>query len=256
MKNILKLSMLLLIVCSCASKKDIVYLQDIIVSDKNKTINVDYKMPVFKIDDRLIINISSTNAEAARPFNLFIIPQNSGGVSASGQVQQQSYLIDVNGEIDFPELGKISVLGKNRIELEDELEEYLKPFLPDVKANVRMVGFRVSVLGEVNRPGEFSFNRDKVSILQALGLAGDLTIYGTRHDIKLIRNEEHQIKYYNIDLTKSDFISSPQYFLQQNDVIYVAPNKARVNASVSSPTASYMISATGLLITIISILTR
>ena len=118
------------------------------------------------------------------------------------------------------------------------------------------MNFRITVLGEVSRPGEFTINRDKISVLQAIGLAGDLTIHAQRNNIKVIREVDGQVKYFNIDLRSTDVLNSDAFHLQQNDVVYVSPNKPRVNASASSPTASYIISATGLLVTIISILTR
>ena len=262
MKGIKKivLSLLTLGVISCASRKDIIYLQD--VNDKTEQSNVlemdsvHFNPLTIKPDDRLTINISSINPEAARPFNLYISAFNTGGVTASGQQQQQSYLVDKDGCISFPQLGDLKVAGFTRVELEKHLEKKIKPFLPDVKANVQLVNFRISILGEVKTPGEFIVNRDKISVLQALGLAGDLTIHGKREDIKLIREENGKLTYYNIDLRSKDMVSAPSFYLQQNDVLYVAPNKPQVNASASSPTASYIISATGLLITIISILTR
>ena len=262
MKGIKKivLSLLTLGVISCASRKDIIYLQD--VNDKTEQSNVlemdsvHFNPLTIKPDDRLTINISSINPEAARPFNLYISAFNTGGVTASGQQQQQSYLVDKDGCISFPQLGDLKVAGFTRVQLEKHLEKKIKPFLPDVKANVQLVNFRISILGEVKSPGEYIVNRDKISVLQALGLAGDLTIHGKREDIKLIREENGKLTYYNIDLRSKDMVSAPSFYLQQNDVLYVAPNKPQVNASASSPTASYIISATGLLITIISILTR
>lgn len=257
MKKILFYLTLVIITASCASRKDVIYLQGI-NSKEEQTLfkNLKFSAPTFKADDRITINISSVNPEAARPFNLYITSFNTSGIRATGTQQQQSYLVDKNGDISFPQLGKLSVKGKSRIELEEFLEMKLKPFLPDVKANVQLVNFRVSVLGEVAKPGEYIINREKTTILQAIGLAGDLKIHGKRDDIKIIREVDGDVKYYNIDLRSKDFINSPAYYLQQNDVVYVSPNKPQVNASASSPTASYIISATGLLITILSILTR
>ncbi|ANW94980.1 hypothetical protein AXE80_01140 [Wenyingzhuangia fucanilytica] len=262
MKIVKKLSLfvVILFMASCASRKDIIYLQDLNLNEGHSSVeiadSVFFKMPTFKPDDRLTINISSINPEAARPFNLYITSFNMGGITSAGQQQQQSYLVDKDGYISFPQLGELKVLGMNRIELQKVLEKKLKMFLPDVIANVQLVNFRISMLGEVTKPGEYIINRDKVSILQAIGMAGDLTIHGKRDNIKLIREVNGLVKYYDLDLRSKDVVNSPAYFLQQNDVVYVAPNKPQVNASASSPTASYIISATGLLITIISILTR
>ena len=260
--NVWFLSLLLtaLLIGSCASRKDIIYLQDLQEVNNNKTAlqldSVQFNPPTFKPDDRLTINISSINPEAARPFNVPLVGFNTGGIAATGQQQQQSYLVDKDGYISFPQLGDLKVEGFTRVQLEKHLEKKLKPFLPDVKANVQLVNFRISILGEVKIPGEYSINRDKISVLQAIAMAGDLTIHGKREDIKLIRENKGKLTYYNIDLRSKDIVSAPSFYLQQNDVIYVAPNKPQVNASASSPTASYIIAATGLLITIISILTR
>ncbi|NIJ44324.1 polysaccharide export outer membrane protein [Wenyingzhuangia heitensis] len=260
MKKIKKLgvSILMLLIVSCASRRDVIYLQDLKEGNNQDTevFKNSFSAPKFKTDDRLTINVSSINPEAARPFNLSVASFNTGGVQATSQQQQQSYLVDQKGDINFPQLGKINVLGQTRISLEVFLEKKIKPFLPDVKVNVQLVNFRVSILGEVKTPGEYIINRDKISILQVIALAGDLTIHGKRDDIKLIREEQGGIKHYNIDLRSKDVINSPAYFLQQNDIVYISPNKPQVNASASSPTASYIISATGLLITIISLLTR
>ncbi|MDB4297224.1 polysaccharide biosynthesis/export family protein [Flavobacteriaceae bacterium] len=250
--------LLLLLIVSCASRKDILYLQetDSIDVGQNNTGSPLYNLPKFKPDDRLTINVSSINSEAARPFNLYLASFSNGGLSSGVQPQQQSYLIDNKGNIEFPQLGKISVIGKNRIELQDYLTNELKIFLPDAKVNVELVNFSISILGELISPGQYIVNRDKISILQAISLAGDLTIHAKRNNIKVVREVNQKYKYYNLDLTSKDIVNSPAFYLQQNDVVYVSPNKARINASASSPTASYIISATGLLITIISILTR
>ena len=250
----------LLVLGACASRKDIIYLQDLKdVDNSSISVQVDsvyFTPPAFKPDDRITINVSSINPEAARPFNLYIAAFNTGGLTSVGQQQQQSYLVDKEGFISFPQLGELKVLGLTRVQLQKDLEKRLKPFLPDVKVNVQLVNFRISILGEVSRPGEYIIDRDKISILQAIGLAGDLTIHGKRNDIKLIRENNGKLTYYNIDLRSKDIVNAPSFYLQQNDVLYIEPNKPQVNASASSPTASYIISATGLLITIISILTR
>lgn len=244
-----------LLLSSCASRKDILYLQDL---DKDKGIaeSIKFTAPTFKTDDRITINISSVNPEAARPFNLYITSFNTSGTSAGGGAQQQSYLVDANGEIGFPQLGKLKVIGKTRIELESFLEEKLRPFLPDVKANVQLVNFRISILGEIKKPGQYSIDREKFSVLQAISIAGDLNIHGKREQIKLLREIDGEIHYFNLNLTDSKIINSPYFYLQQNDILYIPPNKPKINASTSSPTASYIISATSLLITVISLLTR
>lgn len=251
---------LILSIMSCASRKDVVYLYDLEdIEDASVATKIDsirFSSPVYKIDDRLTINVSSSNSEAAAPYNLPTSSFNTGGLSSTGQQQQQSFLVDEKGYINFPRLGKINVVGKNRVELEAYLIKRIQPFLSDVKVNIQLVNFRISVLGEVTRPGSFTLNREKMTIFQALSLAEGVSIHGKRNNIKLIREDNGIISYYNLDISTKSVVNSPAYYVQQNDVIYVAPNKARVNASTSSPTNSYIISATGLLITIISLLTR
>lgn len=252
--KLITLAILSLIIFSCASNKDIIYLQDL--DSETKLDTISFKSIKFKIDDRLTINISSNNPDAAKPFNLYLTSFNTGGLNASGQQQQQSYIVDEKGNINFPHIGAIKVAGLTRTVLEKQLEDLIRPYLPDVKAIVQLVNFRISILGEVNKPGDYNINRDKVSVLQAIGMAGDLTIHGKRKGIKLIREVEGGVTVYEIDLKSKELINSPFYYLEQNDVLYISPNKPRVNASISSPTNSYIISATGLLITIVSLLTR
>lgn len=260
-KDIFIYLFLSLIFASCASRKDIIYLQDMFNNQKVgssviDSLRVDFTPPKFKVDDRVTINISSLNINAARPYNLYVSSFNMGGVTSAGQQQQQSYLVDSKGEVSFPELGKIKIVGLTAVELEHYLEGELKNELPDVKANVQLVNFRVSILGEVQKPGEYKIDRNKISLFQAIGLAGDLTIYGKRDNVLLMRESEGELKYYNIDLRNKEMLESPMYYLKQNDVIYISPNKPRINASASSQTASYIISATGLLVTLISLFTR
>lgn len=260
MKNMKKISfwLLVLVLVSCASRKDIIYLQDLEGgSQQGQLIQEDiFKHLTLKPDDRITINISSYNLEAAMPYNLPVVSFNTGGQAATAQQQMQSYLVNKDGNINFPQLGEVNVLGKTRNELEVYLEKKIKPFLPDAKANVQLVNFRVSILGEVSRPASYTVNRERISVLQAIAMAGDLTIHGKRDEIIVMREKDGGIKSYTLDIRSSDLMKSPAFYLQQNDILYVKPNKPRVNAAISSPTNSYIISATGLLITIISLLTR
>lgn len=259
--NIIKLllSVVVLLMVSCASRKDILYIQDVNSITKNQLITEDtitFTAPKIQQDDRLLINISSIDPKATKPFNGYINSYSVEDDRASQPLLLQSYLVDQNGEILLPQLGKVKVGGMSRVEIEQYLTSKIKALIPDVKVNVQLINFKVTVLGEVVRPGEFSVKGEKINVLQALGMAGDLTIYGSRKNIKIIRNEGDQIKYYTVDLTSKSFIKSPVYFLKQNDIVYIEPNQPRMNNSQTSATTSYIISATGLFITILSILTR
>ena len=243
-----------MIITSCASRKRVVYFQD--VKKEQKIIVKNYKEPTLKVDDRITINVSSIDPETAAPFNLPVVAFNTSGISVGGQPQMQSYLINKYGKINFPQLGEIEVVGLTRTELEKKIQNKIIKYIPDVKVIVQLVNFRITILGEVQKPGEYIISRDKVNILQAIGLAGDLTIHGKRETVKLIRESKGIIKTHILDLTSTDVLDSKNYNLQQNDIIYVAPNKPRINAAAASPTASYLISATGLLITIITFILR
>lgn len=258
--NIFKLllSVVALWMVSCASRKDLLYMQNLDSLSKNKIVaedTISFNAPKIQIDDKLLINITSIDAKTVKPFNGYVNSYTEDDRTSVSPLLQL-YLVDQNGQINLPQIGKITVTTMSRIELETSLIEKIKPLVPDVKVNVQLINFRVTLLGEVTKPGEYAIKGDKVTLLQAIGMAGDLTIYGKRTNIKVVRHEGNKVQYYNVDITSSDFIKSPVYYLRQNDVVYVEPNQPRMNNSQASTTTSYIISATGLLITILSILTR
>lgn len=231
-----------IILASCASKKDVVYFQNAgtfeTIVDKNTF------TPKFKVDDLVSIHISTLDPEASAPFNLFR-GATEGGITA----QQVDYLIDDNGEIDFPVIGKIKIAGlspeETRVLLRDRLSEYLK----DPIINIRLQNFTITVLGEVKIPGTYTVNGEKITILEALGLAGDLTIKGQRENIMVIRDFDGTKVYTRIDLTNKEALSSPVYYLTQNDVVYVEPNQSAITSSSLDNRATIAISIASILIT-------
>ena len=231
-----------LLLGSCASKADVVYFQnasnyETIVSDNSYTNK-------FKVDDVLSINVSTLNPEASMPFNLFKGAQ-EGGI----RPEQIDYIIDKKGEIDFPVLGKVKIVGLSPEETKALLAEKLVGYLINPIINIRLNNFTVTVLGEVNRPGTYPVNGEQITVLEALGLANDLTIKGMRDNVLVIRDFNGAKVYTRIDLTKKESLNSPVYYLTQNDVIYVEPNQSAIRGSVLDNRASILVSVASVLIT-------
>jgi polysaccharide export outer membrane protein len=209
--------------------------------------------------DQLTITVSATNDEAAAPFNMTVpTPYTVNQRSTYSQAMLQSYLVDNEGYISFPIIGSIRVGGLTKAEAENMILKKIKPYMAEAEnpiVTVRMSGYQISVIGEVARPGTFTVSREKISILEALAQAGDLTIYGQRKNVQLIREDASgQKSIHTFDLTDADIINSPYFYLQQNDVVYVTPNKVKAqNSSVGSMTTLWF-SATSILISLTSLL--
>jgi polysaccharide export outer membrane protein len=236
---------------SCASKKDIVYLQDV---DTIKASNSFSYEPVLKNDDLLSIIVSADDPEVTYMFN---IPQIQGNYKVDeSQSSIRTYLIDSYGQIEFPVLGKISLAGLTRSEAIKELTQKVKPYITNPTINLRILNYKVSVIGEVIKPGSYNFSSERVTLLEALAIAGDLTIYGKRNNILIIREKNNEKTYNRVDITKSSFVNSEFYYLTQNDVIVVEPNKTRINSSSFGPNVLGIISAASIIISILILLQR
>ena len=238
---------------SCANKKDLVYLQPDSVQ-----LNTLYELnaPKLQPGDILAISVTADDVRATQPFNQVSPYQGSSGTIQSSNPFIPTYAIDSNGEIDFPKVGKIKLAGMTRTEAMDALRKEVSRFIvaPGISMVVR--NFKVTVLGEVGRQGTFTIENDRLTVLEALGLAGDMTIYGERRNVLVIREQNGEKKEYRLDLTSRKTMNSPVYYLAQNDVIYVEPNSARLQSSKYSPTTSVFVSVIGLIITVISVVTR
>lgn len=239
------------LVTSCATPKDLVYFQDEPLSAGY--IDSSPEQLIYKPDDILTINVSAADPIAAQPFNLALISASEDLVNVSGGSRQQTYLIDYNGNIEFPVLGTLHIAGMTRIELTEMLKEKISEYAKDPIINIRLVNFTVTVIGEVGRPGTYTIQDERISLPEALGMANDLTIYGKRQNVLLIREVDGKKKFAKIDLTSVNAISSPLYYLQQNDVIVVEPNKAKIRSSSYNQNNSVLISAIGTLTTIIAV---
>lgn len=252
--RVLLLVFLGLILFSCASKKDLIYFQNINTIQTNQS--AETYEPKLQQDDMLMIIISSAEPEAAIPYNLPAVAVLQNGANAAGQLQFQTYLIDNNGNIEFPVLGTIKLAGLTRTQAVDKIKTMLGKYIKDPIVNFRITNYKVSIIGEVNRPGVINLQTERVTLPEALAQAGDLTIFGNRKNILVIR-ESTGVKTYNfVDITKVGFVDSPFYYLDQNDVVYVEPNQTRINSSVIGPDIAVIFSALSVLLTVAALLIR
>ena len=250
--------LMMVLLASCVSKKDIVYLQD--DSIENGKVFNDYELH-FKPDDLLQIVVSSDDILAAQAFNLPAIAYQSlsqnGRVNVIGQPQLQAYLVDKDGFIEFPVLGIIPVGGKTRMEVIEVLKSKLDPtYLKNPIINIYITNFKVTVQGDVQRPGTFTVPNERLSIFDALGLAGDLNLSGNRENVLVIREENGTKNEYRVNLKSKKTLSSPAYYLQQNDVVYVEPNYAKVQDAAYTRSTGLFISLTSVLISLLTVITR
>lgn len=242
---------------SCSSGKDVPYFQNIdeISLAGSKGLYDAKIMP----KDMLTITVSTTDPAAAAPFNLSV----GNTVGASGQLSNgggnlQGYLVDNDGNINFPVIGHMHVQGMTKSQCQDMIREKLLPFMAATEnpiVTVRMSSYRVTVTGEVNRPGVIPVSTEKMSIVEALAQAGDLTVYGKRDNIMLIREDETgQKKMVRLNMNDANLINSPYYYLQQNDIIYVQPNSVKAKNAGIGPSTTLWFSFIGIVTSISSLL--
>jgi len=247
-----------LILTGCGSSKNVAYFQN------SDTVNLEASRMLYDArimpKDMLSITVSTTDPEAAVPFNLTVATVQSMSLrsNSTSQATLQTYLVDNEGNIDFPLVGRMHLGGLTKSEAEQLVLDKIKPFMSETEnpiVTVRMINYKISVIGEVARPGMFTVANEKISILEALAQAGDLTIYGVRDRVKLIREDSTGKKEIHVlNLNDANIINSPYYYLQQNDIVYVEPNKVKSqNSSVGSMTTLWF-SATSILISLTSLL--
>ena len=242
---------------SCGSTKKIAYLQnsDSINFDQSRFLYDARIMP----KDQITISVNTTTPEVSIPFNLLLQNSYTQGRSInSSSSTLMPYLVDNEGYINFPIIGKLKVGGLTKSEAEQLVTEKIRPYMAETEnpvVTVTMASYSVSVLGEVNRPGTFQVSREKISILEALAQAGDLTIYGVRDRVKLIREDATGKKSVEtLNLNDANIINSPYYYLQQNDVVYVEPNNIKAQNSKVGQTTTLWFSATSILVSLTSLL--
>lgn len=203
--------------------------------------------------DILTISVSCSEPEAALPFNL-VVPTAQTEINSTSLVSQptlQNYLVNNGGEIIFPVLGMLKVGGKTTQETSAMIVGMLERYLKEKPiVTVRLVNYRISVIGEVSRPGVYPVNNEQVNIFEAVAMAGDLTIYGKRNNVRIIRNENGKQKLITLNLNDEHIIYSPDFYLRQNDVVYVEPNKAKKQSADIGSSTNLLVSITSILISL------
>ena len=245
-----------LLLTGCGSVQNVAYLQN---SD-----SINFENSRFLYDarimpkDQITISVNTTTPEASLPFNLLLQNAYTQGRSMAGAGSLMPYLVNNDGYINFPIVGPLKVGGLTKSEAEQLVTEKIRPYLAESEkpvVTVTMASYSVSVLGEVARPGSFQVSREKITIFEALAQAGDLTIYGVRDRVKLIREDATGKKsIVTLNLNDANIINSPYYYLQQNDVVYVEPNKVKAQNSKVGQTTTLWFSATSILISLTSLL--
>lgn len=218
---------------SCKTYKKINYIQDVKV-DSTELITQNLGIRI-QPKDMLSIVVSSKTPELATAFNLPVVTYQAGSetVSGAGSTRLIGYVVDNDGYIDFPILGKIFVAGLTRWELQEKIKDMIidKGLMKELVVSVEFMNFKISVMGEVNSPGAYTINGDKVTLLEALSMARDLTIFGKRDGVFVIREQNGTRTTYQVDLRSVSLFNSPAFYLRQNDIVYVEPNKVRAGQS-------------------------
>jgi len=248
----------LLALGSCSSSHKVVYLQDVGTDIRKE--GIPPVQVTAQPEDKISIVVNSKNPELAEMFNLPIMTHRIGQPMNSSQnynQQMSSYTVDSNGNIDFPILGEVHVAGLRREKIASYIKNELvrKNLVNDAVVIVEFLNMGVSVAGEVNRPGRFNINRDHLTLLDALSMAGDLTIYGKRENVLVVRRENGGETFYRVNLCDSKSLhASPAYYLRQNDMVYVEPNEVRTRQSTLNGnnvrTATFWMSLASLLTTL------
>lgn len=255
-KKLITLCTLTLALASCSSYEKAIYLQnDQVINQSNVGQLYDFRiMP----KDELTITVTTTNPEASAPFYRKIGQTKESASSANvgmDGAKLLAYLVDNKGNIDFPVLGMVKVMGLTNRECEALLREKLQPYLKEVpNVTVRTTNYKFSVLGEVNRPGTYTTNDEKVTVFEALAQAGDMTLFSVRDDVHLLREDSLGVRrIYHLNLNEANIAQSPYFYLQQNDVIYVKPTKAKVHTNTFNSNASMWITILSVVTSITSL---
>ncbi len=256
MKNIHLIAFFLIIifVASCSSQKEIAYFNGVNSLSADSINKKFYKIHEASIcpGDMLSITITGLDPLAVAPFNLPLVSYATPG---SDQLYSaptlQSYLVDISGNINFPVIGTLKLAGLTKSQAIKFINDQLSPYLKNAIVTIQFMNYKVTVLGEVLRPGQYSISNERITILDALGLAGDMTIYGKRQNVLLTRENNGKLEFVRLNLNSDDIFKSPYFYLQQNDVIYIEPNKVK---SIGSQNISLYLSAVSTLVTTVAVI--
>lgn len=248
---------LLLSMGACSVPKDVVYFQgiDTLTVQRIDEMNQSYVSRISP-DDLLTITVTAWDPTVVTPFNPPAYAFGTQGETTtvtSGQLA--TYLVDPEGAINFPVLGKIQVGGLTKQQLSEKMQEMIARYVKDALVNIQIVNYKVTVMGEITRPGTIAVKNDRISILDALGQVGDLTINANRKNILVIRDTNGQKEFGRLDITGPDFFASPYFYLRQNDVVYVEPNNAKKRNARYSQAQQYSITVFSSILSAVSVIT-
>ena len=249
MKKLISILVLACCLASCATKKEILYFQDADTLSAKESSR--YFEPEITANDILFISVSAASEEVLKPYK-----RNIGIENNNTDEQLQGYLVGSDGSVQYPGLGKVMVAGKTRKEVIELLTDKLSVYVKGVVVDVRIINFKITVLGEVANPGVYTIKDERVTIPQAIGLAGDFTNDGNREDVVIIREVDGSQQVTRIDFTKTDLFASPYYFLKQNDVVYVQPSLKGVKKSGFIPDVPALLSVATIILSAVILLTR
>ncbi len=252
-------TLLIVLFTGCTSQKKIAYFYGVnekSVANINQSFTKGHEARICT-GDMLSITVSGLDPEAVAPFNLPLVSYaNPGSTQIYASPVLQSYLVDINGYINFPIIGPIKLVGLTKSEAIAHISELLSPYLKNAIITMQFLNYKVTVLGEVLRPGQYSINNERVTVLDALGLAGDMTVYGKRENVLLIRENFGKLEFVRLNLNSEDVFTSPYYYLQQNDILYVEPNVVRSISAQNIPLYLSTISTFATLVTVIYSVTK
>lgn len=257
--NLFSVIILLTLLFSCKTRQQqentLNYMQNI--EEVATEVALKNNLSTIQKGDQLVIFVSAKDMDVVKPYNQnyssseVVIQTQAGGNAVSGGQQPitgPTYIVDSEGNIDFSGVGTINTTGKSLMELKDELRDRIKKYVINPTVSIRLVNFKITVLGEVNKPGPYIIADGQATLLNALGLAGELTMYGKRDDILIVRTENDEISKQRINIKDASFITSPYYHLKQGDVIYVSSNETKEKTSRLDPNTGIYLSIAGVAI--------
>jgi polysaccharide export outer membrane protein len=242
----------LVFLSSCASTRNLVYFKDI-QNEKGFSEKINNKVePIIQPNDLLEITVISLNPESNILFNSGVLPtMGSLGSTGSSSKVNEGYLVATNGTINFPVLGSVKLAGLTKEEAVSKMTVEIKNHVKNPIVNIRFLNFRITVLGEVNRPSTFVVPSERINIIEALGQAGDMTAFGKRENVLVLREKDGVRSINRVNMASKDALNSPYFYLQQNDVVYVEPIKVK---ELQSGSSSFYIPLVSLAITVISLI--
>jgi polysaccharide export outer membrane protein len=238
----------------CASQKEVAYFNGLNSNSAdsiNKKFNKIHEARICS-GDMLSITVTGLDPLAVAPFNLPLVSYATPGTDQLYSAPTlQSYLVDINGDINFPVIGTIKLAGLSKSQAIKLINDQLSPYLKNAIVTIQFMNYKITVLGEVLKPGQYAISNERVTVLDALGLAGDMTIYGKRDNVLITRENNGKLEFVRLNLNTDEVFKSPYYYLQQNDVIYVEPNSVK---SVASQNTTLYLSAASTIATVIAVI--